>query len=137
MDLNFRKAGNRLLKASKEATQSIKAGSDAAITGLKAGSDAVIESYNRANKGSGNTPGVVHHSRIIEESESEVHHERYSTSISVDTAEVARSRLPLRLQQEEAAPGGRSREAGIRRQTSKGDRRCSSAPCQGLTEFIK
>ena len=131
MDLNFRKAGTRLLKASKEATESLKAGSDAAMAGLKVGSDAAIESYNRAkNKGSSNTIGVVH-SRIIEESESEVHHGK---SKSVDSA-VGKRQEPLRLQQEKApAPGGRSREAGIRRQTS---RRCASAPCQGLTESIE
>ena len=132
MDLNFRKAGNRLLKASKEASESLKAGSDAAMAGLKAGSDAAIESYNRAkNKNSSfSTTGVVN-SRIIEESESEVHHGK---SKSVDSA-VGKRQEPLRLQQEKApAPGGRSREAGIRRQTS---RRCASAPCQGLTESIE
>ena len=130
MDLNFRKAGNRLLKASKEASESLKAGSDAAMAGLKAGSDAAIESYNRAkNKNSSfSTTGVVN-SRIIEESESEVHHGK---SKSVDSA-VGKRREPLGLQQA-AAPGGRSREAGIRRQTS---RRCASAPCQGLNESIK
>ena len=125
MDLNFKKAGTLLLKASKEATESLKAGSDAAMAGLKVGSDAAIESYNRAkNKGSSNTTGVVN-SRIIEESESELQHGK---SKSVDSA-VGTRQEPLRLQQA-AAPGGRSREAGIRRQTS---RRCASAPCQGLT----
>ena len=42
MDLNIRKAGNLLLKASKEATPVVKA----LGTGIKAGGEAAITSYN-------------------------------------------------------------------------------------------
>ena len=125
MDLNLRKAGNRLLKASKEASLSIKAGSDATIAGLKVGTEAAIASYNSASKSSSKTTGVVH-SRNIER-ESEVHqggnwHQEQGKSL--DTG------MDLKLD-----PAGRKREAGVRHQT--GENRCTSAPCQGLTEFLK
>ena len=127
MDLNLRKAGNRLLKASKEASLSIKAGSDATIAGLKVGTEAAIASYNSANKSSSKTTGVVH-SRNIER-ESEVHqggnwHQEQGKSVSLDTG------MDLKLD-----PAGRKREAGVRHQT--GENRCTSVPCQGLTEFLK
>ena len=131
MDLNLRKAGNRLLKASKEASLSIKAGSDATIAGLKVGTEAAIASYNSANKSISKTTGMVH-SRNIER-ESEVHqggnwHQEQGKSVSLDTGME-----PLQLKLDTA--GGREREAGIRHQT--GENRCTSAPCQGLTEFLK
>ena len=127
MDLNLRKAGNRLLKASKEASQSIKAGSDATIAGLKVGTEAAIASYNSANKSISKTTGVVH-SRNIER-ESEVHqggnwHQEQGKSVSLDTG------MDLKLD-----PAGRKREAGVRHQTE--ENRCTSAPCQGLTKFLK
>ena len=67
MDLNIRKAGNLLLKASKEATPVVKA----LGTGIKAGGEAAITSYNNnlAKKSSSRT-GQIHSSRNVE-SESE------------------------------------------------------------------
>ena len=69
MDLNIRKAGNLLLKASKEATPVVKA----LGTGIKAGGEAAITSYNNnknlAKKCSSRT-GQIHSSRNVE-SESE------------------------------------------------------------------
>ena len=135
MDLNLRKAGNLLLKASKEATQSIKAGSDATIAGLKVGTDAAIASYNSANKSSSKTTGVVHSKNI--ERESEVHRQgnrQQEQSKSVGAA-VGRPRQPAQLKLE--PDGGRSRETGVRPQTGK-NRRIASAPClTGLTKFVE
>ena len=130
MDLNLRKAGKQLLKAS----QNIKAGSDATIVGLKVGADAAIAAYNKANKSGIKTTGVVHSRNIECESEGKWHNE-IGKSVSFDTA-VGRHRQPLQLQLEPA--GERNREAGIWQQSqTEGERRCTSAPCQGLNEFLK
>ena len=68
MDLNIRKAGNLLLKASKEATPVVKA----LGTGIKAGGEAAITSYNNnknlAKKSSSRT-GQIHSRNVESESE--------------------------------------------------------------------
>ena len=116
-------AGNLLLKATKEASQTIKAGSEAAITGLKVGTDAAMASYNSANMNGNKSTGVVRSGNIGRISEvDEGRNLRQEQSKSVDTA-LARREQPVRLKED---------PDGVRSRDREEDRKCRSAPSQGL-----
>ena len=93
------------------------------MTGLKVGTDAALASYNSANMNGIKSTGMVRFGNIERTSEvDEGRNLRQEQSKSVDTA-LARREQPLRLKQGPA--GGRSRDP-------EEDRKCRSAPSQGL-----